>query len=222
MTAFAKHLIVNGSLNPSLTLEELLNHFIANDWVQAAWSIAVELNVYHGDKDKISYDDIKASPKAKLLELWTKRKTTLRAKSAAENEAYFKEGRQMHTFLSSIRTPEPHILSFHPHQALGYLEECTAWNKFSPRKLQRVIEEIEALDIRADFGENNPNTGRKIVSWSNRRDYWMLKFKLGGETKNKIVNRYDRILREIFRQAEPDSVRVEEDQFEMTYVLWWD
>lgn len=221
---FEKHLIVNGSINPSISDEELIEHFGQEEWLTVAHYTQVEMNVYHKVESKYKYEELKTDTRARMLEL---RKTlrNLEAEKRQElDDKDFKEGAAIYNFLGSTRCVGAHQLHFSPSQAKGYISQSSSWNNFNPDKMIDVINEIEGLNFRCDYGINNPNSGREVFSWRSYRDYWILVVKIGGETLNNLRQILPQI-EAIMMKANPSVVRLDtsnEKSGEVEVVMWWD
>lgn len=223
MSAFEKNLIVNGSLNPSLTLDELFEHFTDRDRAVAAWSIAVDLNVYHKHENIPTYNEVNDNPDYQLKALWKLRENTLAQNKMVLHDQHKEEGEATFAALSAIRTPHCHTLRFFPFQAVGYISCLSAWNSFNPNAVALAVIKIEELNIRQDCGINNPNTGKEVTSWEVEGDrYFTLRIKTGGSTKERVKREYDHLIKTIMEGAEPAYIDVTEGEYEMRYTMTFD
>ncbi|WP_415912473.1 hypothetical protein [Neptuniibacter sp. QD37_11] len=224
-TEFTKQLIVNASLNPSITLDEILAHFEDKEIAQAAWYIAVELS-HTFNLTTPTHEEILDNPKGQMRSLWVLWTGVKLARKQQEQGVQFSEGVKLAECLAGLQAPpQGHTLEFYPHQALGYLSKQDAWNNFDPKLLSRVIHKIEELGIRSDFGENNPNTGCEIITWANNRDYWYLRLEKCCDQTVESILALDTTIYTILREAKPEVIRLEgmqKDDRHVTYVLWWD
>lgn len=227
MGAFEKEMIVNGSLNPSLTLDEILEHFDEKGWVVATWSVIVNMNVYHNVDNLPEYSDVVKHPRKHLLDAWEARERLMETLNVNRKNKHIDEGRNLHEVASTIATPKNHVLRLFPYQAVGYIGCLTDWNTFETAKVKRVIKKIEALRIRSDFGINNTNTGREVLSWMIEGDsrITLCIDCMSKATKSRVLQEFDGHIRAIMALAKPDSIRLEgseEGSYEMHYVMWWD
>lgn len=221
MSKFEKELIVNGSLNPSLTLNEILENFSATDWMRAAWSIRVFLDVFEEIQDLPTYDQICEDPERSLKAMWDLRDDVLTEKKGEQIKRHQQEGKDLFAALSVIKTPRVHTLRLFPFQAIGYIGCLSAWNDFNPFTMADVVRRIEALNIRSDFGINNPNTGKEVVTWEIEGDRTMTMRidAMGTGTKLRVQEEYDPMIRAIMSRAEPNRVRMIEDNYEIFYAM---
>lgn len=226
MGTFEKELIVNGSLNPSLTLDEILENFDDQGLAFAAWSIIVKMNVHYKIDGLPEYSDVNKNPRQHLLDAWERHERLMEMLEFIRKEQHVQEGRDLHEVVSTIATPRNHALRLFPYQAIGYIGCLSDWENFESTRVQHVIEKIEALGIRADFGINNPNTGKEVLSWEIVGDsYVTLCIDCMGKTKSRVLNDFDAHIRAIMKSANPDMIRLEgseESSYELRYVMWWD
>lgn len=224
MSTFEKQLIVNGRLNPSLALSEILEHFDSADIARAAWSVAVDLKVHHKLEDVAEYAEVQEDPEGHLKALWERRAQKIFHYEKFEVYQHKQEGEDLYRALSAVRTPRSHVLCLYPYQAVGYIECLTGWNKFVPNAVSQAIVKIEDLNIRSDFGINNPNTGKKILSWEVQGDrYFTLRIDtMGTATKEMIKRDYDHIIKTIMGVTQAAYVDVTEGEYEMRYTMVFD
>lgn len=223
MSTYPKHLITNGSLNPSLTLVEILTHFTREDWVYAARAIAMDVAKLHGltpDSDTIVSD-----PENILTDLWRSRDELAMVEKGRQEARQVAEGKALYTHLQQLSFPGSPSLHLYPFQAIGYLERCDGVNNFVPKIMQEVIKQIERLNLRSDFGINNVNSQQPITSWQLCKfNTWALRFDISGtNTLPRIIERDDAI-RSILSKATPDTIDIEHDRrsFSFNYSMWWD
>lgn len=230
-----KSLIVNGSLNPSLSKEEILNNFSDEDVVKAANSISVKLNIYFNvSSDELpTYAEIKKTPIAKFGYLWDFLELKKEEKKIEVSKKEFKEGQDLQKAVFSIHTPEKMTVSLTSNQAKGYLSGISNWNDFDNKKVIKVVEEIEKLNIVSNYGNNNPNTGNEVLSYRMIGDeYFIMVVDLGGETLNDLKKIEPKIMT-ILNQMNADVVRYDDSEIindprignpygKALYVCWWD
>lgn len=224
MAEFEKQLIVNGSLNPSLTLDEILANFTGNDLVRAAWSMVAKLSVFHKVEGLPSHDDVEKDPAFYVRNIWEWRETVLAEEKRNRQAAQLAEGKAAFQALSAIRTPSVHTLRFYSYQAIGYIRCLSAWNDFNPTEAADVVERIENLGIRADFGINNPNTGKEVISWEIEGDSRIVLCIDGmGQTKEYVQKHFDGEIQAIMKvYGKPELIRKEVEEYQLRYVMWWD
>lgn len=223
MSTLEKQLIVNGRLNPSLALSEILENFESSDIARAAWSIVVDLKVHHKMEDVPTYDEVHDDPENHLKALWERRAEKLAKDDEDEKAQHKQEGEALYRALSAVRTPRSHVLCLYPYQAVSYIGCLSAWNNFLPYSVCKAVIQIEELNIRSDFGINNPNTGKKIVSWEVVGDcYFTLRLDtMGSDTKTMIKRDYDHLIKTIMAGTNA-YVEVTEGQYEMRYTMIFD
>lgn len=224
MANFEKNLIVNGSLNPSLTLEEILENFSGMDLVQAAWSIVVKLNVFHHIEGLPTHADLQEDPEGHLKAVWQRREDVLADEKAEREVRQLREGEALFSTLSAISTPKVHTLRLYSYQLIGYIRCLTAWNNFVPAAAADVVKRIEDLGICGDFGINNPNTGKDVISWEIEGDSRIVLCIDGmGRTKEHVAENFDAKIQAIMKvYGEPELIRKEEEEYQLRYVMWWD
>lgn len=218
-----KQLIVNGSVNPSLTLEEILENFTTSDFLRAAWNITCKITTYfsHAGKQP-THSEIRSDSQNMLIRQWTLLKSLEADKLKSNQAREFQEGVRFYEFVDSISSPKQHTIELTTHQALGFLDKQSAWNNYDPKKIAKAIENVGALGLYLDYGVNNPNTGRNIVSWAYHGDYWLLRIERSAANPSKVTEKAHEKILTILGHTDPSFVRVEEEEYERTYVMWWD
>ena len=188
-----KQLIVNGSLNPSMTSEELLQ-LEGEDLIQAAWYIQVsitrgyslfypEVMYLHAEiyakiceEVKIpcyTHADLHTNTKEKL-DVLLKAKEAIKIRYMVDLE--FKEahqGRELYRLQKELNFKGRFDLT--PFQLMGYISARGNWNCFETVPVKRAIRKLELSVPVRDFGINNPNTGMREHQWSIENDYIYLK-----------------------------------------------
>lgn len=228
-TQFEKNLIVNGSLNTTITLEEILEHYGDNNSLTiAAWNICVELNVYHKAGNLPSYEEICANPKDHLIAIWER---NTQAKELAKAEAHkeqFEEGKKIAEFIKSMpnrsttATFSNPSFPMSPSQALGYLSVDSGFNNYNPLEVTKAFRKIESLGIRQDYGLNNPNTGKENTTYTREGDYWFVSFEVSENKQEEFLQKWGAQIETALRGAGADSIRIERRQFDLFFVSWWD
>lgn len=226
-TTFEKKVIVNGSINPSITLDEILEHYTANEFKDAAWNIAVKLDVYFGQK-LATYDEVCAEPREMLIKLWGELEKATNAKAKEKASQEFQEGLELFAFLDKFKIKTDSVAFRHPefpmtpNQALGFLSTYEQWNNYDSQKIASAVRKIEDLNIREDFGVNNPNTGSEITTYLKKGDCFIVSFKVSERQHDEWVKKHEASVTTILTGAAPDSVRVIKGKFDITFVAYWD
>ncbi|WP_210499632.1 hypothetical protein [Vibrio crassostreae] len=227
---FEKKLIVNGSLNTTITLEEILTHYpTSKDLATAAWNIIVKLNVYHKIQDLPTYKEVEADARNVLQTVWKLNEKIMVEKKAESHLAEMEEGKQIFNFFKatpirskSFKFEKPEI-PMSPSQATGYLSMTGEdFNYYTAANMQKALEKIEALNIRQDYGVNNCNTGKEITTYVRNGDHWLVSFSVSERQQEVFLKTYESELICIGRQAKADVSRIETSKFDVTLVLWWD
>lgn len=218
-----KQLIVNGNINPSLTLEEILENFNADDFLNLAWRITCNINnCFSHAGDQPSRSEIGGDPRNMLIKQWSLLKSLEADKLKSDQAREFQEGVQFYEFVASISSPKQHTIELTTHQALGFLSKQSSWNEYDPKKIAKAIEKVAALGLYLDYGVNNPNTGRNIISWASNGEYWFLRVERSAASPSKVTEDAHQTVLTILGHAGSEVVRFEDDEYERTYVMWWD
>ena len=226
MSTFEKNLIVNGSLNPSLSLQEIESHFSEQDWCRVASTIAAYLNFLDKSVDIPKHSEILEKPGFYLNMLWHLRELFHNDQRVALSKEHTLEGQDLYTAISKISSPRSHTLQLFPYQAYGYVGCLSDLNNFKVPSVQRVILEVERLGILSDFGINNTNTGKEVVSWEIQGDYVVLCINcMSLKTKVNVLKDHDSMIKTLMTSANPDVIRVEgseDGSRQLRYVMRWD
>lgn len=223
---FEKKLIVNGSVNPSITLDEILEHFGTKDYIDAAWNIAVHLNVYYG-QDLVSHDSVCEAPKESLVQQWENFEVAKRVKQQELADKEFKEGKELFNFIKNFNNQSKSFefcdpsIPMSPNQALGYFSNTEQWNHYSSSLVSRAVNKIESFSIRADYGVNNPNTGNLITTYVKSGDHLLVSFKVTEEKQDAWLEKHKIHITLALESASTCSVRVVRKKFEVTFVAYW-
>ncbi|MDK9789768.1 hypothetical protein [Vibrio sp. D431a] len=225
---FLKKPIVNGSVNPSITLEEILANFDDKVFVDCAWTLAVKLDVRHNVKT-ISYDEVKASPRDSLLKIWdeheqviSKQMQDLKATEMAEGKGYFEFVKSFTNRSRGSGRMAP-VIPMSPNQILGYLAASEErWNYFEPSKIASSIRDIEKMKIRADYGTNNINTGEEITTYILSGGHLNVQFNVSENKQDEWLRKHEAAITVRLKSSNPYSVKVEKSKFEITFKAYWD
>ena len=223
MTTFEKQLFVNGSLNPSLSLQEIIDNFSLKDYVQAAWNVVVHSRM---DSDsEFSHKMIEADPEGMLKTVWDRAAQLKAEKKLAEDVRLYDEGEKLGKMITSGMLPKTPFIPMYPAQAKGFCKALSSFNRFNKANLVSIIDLIEELGIKQDCGINNPNTGEDITYWCFNGDAWVLRFDGVGKNKHEewLANHESSIMTILKNKSFwADSVRIEKEDFHIDFVIWWD
>jgi len=241
-----KQPIVNGSINPTLSLAEM-QAFDAETKVRLLWNMQVEMEsgyshsskidhrVYIGIPKRYEYQELKEMDEAQLntaLEvsqnILAKHRSNLIAKTVQlhrEMGAQIYEAQKRLGFKAEIEMSLAKLE--------GYLGAIGHWNDCNPNNICPVLCEIDANCPRVDYGVNNPNTGSEKHTWSTTGEYVFLTVDYISETEKEkwiaffnsfVLPKQDRMkadsLRYICEQYEAGYIT--EPRYEFKIVIWWD
>lgn len=234
---FEKELMVNCSLNPSLTLKEIQEHHHNHpDLSRVVWQIARQLDGFGVEGMNLTIQEIKQDTRGYLRRLWPllEQEKEKAAKEEAKKEIF--QGEDMYEAVSRFNIVsfshefQAPAIPMSPYQAIGYLraesEAGGHWNDYNPLKLAEAIEKIEELKIRSDFGINNPNTGRKITTYIRQNNFWVISFDVARshdpEAQERFYEKFGNDIIKIISKCETDDRVWNSERFEVQLKLTWD
>lgn len=234
-----KDLICNGSINKTLTLEELLQFDIEHKhtairYLGTAGEYAhsfeeIDGNVFTALPPLYEYQQIQEFNNEQANEALTivynrlnEHHELMKQKSHA---LHIELGKKIHGAQSELKFTGEFNLTF--GQALGFVSAAGNWNDFKVSKVHHLLKKLHDRAPRVNFGVNNPNTGRIWHTWSIKSDYILMNFGYTDERGVKILEEWFKTVKYLQNLANVDSFKLniesyENDGFEVSLVMWWD
>jgi len=236
-----KYRVVNGSINPSLTLEELLQ-FSTDEKRDTIHSLQVHGHYFHHFQDidhdvfeplpdlytyqqiKNEFNEIQVDEALKdVFNRLRKHEQTLRIKT---EELHFQLGKEIFEARRKLKFNGEFVLS--KGQLLGFVLCIGNWNDFNVLNVHRTINFLHNDAPRKNFGDNNPNTGQLNHKWSIQDDFIFMDFGYNFEKEAKDIEAWFKTIKYRVEQlSKADSVRLAVEDaghggFMVRLVLWWD
>jgi hypothetical protein len=239
-----KQPIVNGSINPTLTADEL-TQFDTDTKRTALWSLKVGTEFAHHYEDvepsiftplryELSYDELKEADDALLdwhiRELTRQSDDHRREMEAQTGRFFYQLGREFHEAQKKFRIAGEFRMTL--SQLCGYITAEGAGNSFDPVKVKPVLRCVDRTFPRLDYGLNNPNTGRRQHFWTIENATIRLKVDyLKGEAMETVrawfkvsepVIRTHAVADEVSLIVNDFSISETDIAYDATVRLWWD
>jgi hypothetical protein len=242
MDTTTKHVIVNGSYNKNITLEEILT-YPHEDKIRFFRSLI--FTIEYGSH----IPDINHSLFVKTTLPYSNETITLENIDELLNRAF--DDYSKAKYLYQYRTYQLNVgkgqsiykaqnelgfsgfIRMDYSRLIGYVKEQGQWNGFNPRLIIPVIENLEQLCPRIDYGFNNPNTGAKKHIWTTSGEYITLYYDF---VDQKMLDRINQFYKNVFeikaKSAKADSARIEitdlsqnevcKGYYNAELIMWWD
>lgn len=239
-----KEPICNGSINNSLTLEELLQF----DLGRKAGFIH-NLNV--SGEFAHSFKDIESSIFEKLEPVCTWQKANellqqLDERSIDEALKLTFNNYQKHAQMLLAKTSDylynlgyemPDVckkfkirgeLQMALPQLLGYIAKGGSWNDFNVANVSKALQHIENTFPRKNYGQNNCNSGSKQHEFSIMSDYIFCAVQYVNGNELEVIKKwFEENKNQLQRVSKCDSIRFESNDYEhdghdFKLVMWWD
>ncbi len=233
--------VVNGGINTSLTVDELICFDVATK-IRLIHSLQVSgefLHSYQGVKgeaftklEKIyEIDDLieKATEQEinfaiyKLVSRFKAHEAEMQKLTAKID---FKRGEMICDFFKTNHIKaETH---FNVNELCGYIQGIGQWNEFEPAKIIPILQLFDKTFPRKDYGINNPNTGALCHSFSIKNDYIFLNVDYCNSNQLEAFKTwYNDVATRNQKKLQADSMRIEIGEFgnnahSFTLVMWWD
>lgn len=247
-----KKLIVNGSVNSQLTREEfLMFHTEKELFISGCWNLIVEMDLRSPEKIEglPKHNEIQDAVNAgadsaldiggHIFDMHFNYK--FKVKETRHKEE-LEQGRVLAQAFKTVR-PEFGEISLTTSQLIGFIEAegLRSFNGFSVEKLKEAALNIENLEIKLDYGLNNPNTGRNCLYWNiclsnlDAIECWFTSRTGITEATFKTIKNSKVTIETILKSTNPDSLREyvnywpedtpqgkEKRIYSTKFTLWWD
>jgi len=237
-----KEPICNGSINDSLSLDELLQFdagrktsFIHSMQVSGQYnnSFSVLPEVFFKMDPIYTWPEIQELLKGSeselneaLTKVYNKRSNHRAALLSAENDYYYKLGLMTREKLKEVKINGEFEMPL--HQLIGYIESGGNWNDFNTARVNQSLKLIDKTFPRRNYGANNCNTGTRQHVFTTMNDYIFLKVSYCNSSElARFIEWFEQYKNEIAKINKCDSIRYESNEFEhdgrdFTLVMWWD
>lgn len=212
-TVIPTNLFNGNTINDRATFQDLLGHE-PSEQIRLLWSMCVSLSVRKADgigfvipPYQAICDDLEQF-RGRIFEAyhaWRKR-TEL-----AADQADFQAGEVLYSSVKAAHLSAL-CLIMKPATAKGFISAMSAFNYFEPRLMLKAIDEIEALGIVTEMGNDNPNTGKACTAWQIEGcncDYLSLRFDVSAKDTLAAVEAKRASIESILKKTNPDYVRYE-------------
>ncbi len=220
-----KALIVNGSLNPSLDLCEILEHYGEQKQLfRAAWSLIVNMGVCWKVEGLMDSQQLtaclEAAPEQTMRRIWEQHERERARHTGTIEQLERDEGAALARIIGAVKRQNELRLPLTHAQARGFVSVQEGFNRYCPKAMARVIEAVAARRISLDYGPNNPNTAAPTGHWVFCGDAWEFIAEL--KAAQLEANHLEAII-ELLQSAGADSVS-REALGRDTYCVraWWD
>ena len=245
-TLIKKEPFTNGSINPSLTISEMVEF---DDETKRKFLYQMILNV--GKNSAFNRQDIDPDIYQPLFFDEQKYRNGIKEIPASElNEELCRFDLDVYVHLQKLRaqTYEKHFeqgkeinrvqkelgfageLKMSLGKLCGYITAVGKWNDFDPEYIIPILHEMDADCPRQDYGVNNINSGRKHHTWSIKNDYIFLNTEyIGGKQRiDTWVNWMNKAIHKYRHGLHVDSMRIDGEEYNdpiaayKHLVMWWD
>lgn len=235
-----KGLITNGNINPSLSLDELLQ-FDLPEKRTAIHYLQVNAQYQHNyneiDKDVFeslpymyTYEQITktfSEPEVDeaLKAAYTRLSAHIQLLKTKTEEYHYKLGKEIYEATEKLKFNGELELS--KGQLLGFITGIGNWNDFNVGKVSEAIEYLHENAPRMNCGVNNCNTGLLNHKWSIQSDYIFMNFGFNYEPAVKEIEQWFKSVSHVRTMSNADSFHLQVDDvagggFYVRVVLWWD
>jgi hypothetical protein len=246
-----KRIIVNGSVNKLLTIDEMIQ-FNNGQKIRATWNISVDMEYAHNYRDvdpivfekpmpRYQYEHIRNllnrvedtdHINAVLTDIMKARNDHHARMVTATNNRLYALGKEMPEVLKKYGIKGE--LEMPLAQLEGYLSATGKWNDFDPVKVSYALHIIDQSIPQVNYGLNNPNTGNKCHTFSIQSDYIFVKVGYcTPEHLERLKEWFEKKKHTIQSESKADSVRYEQNDYrvdengpitghDFTFVMWWD
>lgn len=235
-----KELIVNGCLNKTLTLTELLGFdFEAKRTAVHYLQVGGEYRHHHPEIDADIFEPLKPLYDYKQLHAFTEVELNLALKDVydrvqlhlkkmlALSEVYhYRLGRDIHEAAKKLKFRGEFELT--KAQLKGFVSAIGNWNDFHTERVKQVIDKLHETAPRMNYGVNNPNTGYIKHKWSIQNgEYICLYYEYCYEAEIMEINKWFKSVQGLKETCKADSFRLQVDEidkngFSARLVMWWD
>lgn len=233
--------IINGSANPRLT-PELFAELDFDTKRSVVWSIIVSMGfahcypevdnrVFEPHPDKDRWDITSITPE-NADSLFVEVKEAYRAHHARlinkTSELHYGLGQKIYEAQKELGFGGWVELS--KHRLKGYIGACGSWNDFKAANVSAAIGRMHELAPRADYGNNNPNTGGILhkLKTVHGCEYIVMEFDfINRPTLERVKEFFKTHWEPKGRSIQADSIRFEETDhghgyFGIELIWWWD
>ncbi len=239
-----KFLICNGSINATLTIDELLQFNEDNKRTALRYfqiegqyrqiNSEIDSSVFKPMQELYTYETLMQLSGSELDLALTKVYNNLQQHEAqlqvATNRLHYDLGKKIHAATIDLKFSGE--LKLTKGQLLGFIDAIGNWNDFRANKVAKAINYLHASAPRVNYGNNNPNTGRLWHEWCIAGDSIYMKFGLCNSEALATIKNWFNTITNVKSMAGADSfeLHVQEIQNEyskdqcyiVTVELWWD
>ena len=215
-----KKMIVNGSLNKTITEYEFLNNFSLEEQKQGLWYKSVGVGCF------IPYVKIQEiNTKEGIMNAFDKLEYQEEIRKREESQKEYFQGQKIRQAQKELSFGGSLRLSY--YQILGYVSQIGNWNDFDIYKVIPLIDRIQKEVPKMDYGVNNPNTGNDLHQWETVGGaYINVCFDSINEKDKERVVRYFND-HDFKFSSRASSARIEvnnlpNNRYEVKYIFWWD
>lgn len=234
--------ICNGSVNDSLTLDELLQFdagrkasFIHNLQVSGQYNTSFSVlpevfvpmdSVYQWSEIKELLNGSEEELNLALTTVYNKLSNHRSSLLRAEQDYYYKLGLITRERLKEVKIRGEFEMPL--YQLIGYIKSGGNWNDFNTERVNQSLKLIDKTFPRRNYGVNNCNTGQKQHVFTTMNDYIFLKVSYCNSSElARFIEWFEQYKNEIAQINKCDSIRYEANEFEhdgrdFTLVMWWD
>jgi hypothetical protein len=236
-----KDLICNGSINPSLTIDELLQfdidqkrtalHYLQVEGGYPPKFEEIETSVFEKLPELYSYKQWQEFDENQINEALTIVYNRLQQHTqyliTKTGSVHYELGKSIHSAQQELRFGGE--LEMTIDKLRGYISCVGNWNGFKAGEVCRGLNRLHKIAPRRDCGINNCNTGSIRHKWSIESAFIFLKFGLCYEQEVNDIQTWFKTLSGIKEILKADSFRLQIDPVEksdnqayITLVMWWD
>lgn len=214
---------INGELNPSTTIALILEKNDKREMILVANALTQQILVLTVDEKLPRSAAIKNRTSTSLTTIW---EIWERVKREEEKDNLFlqmQQGADFYYAEKKAKLPYPAAIPLWSNQALGFAKGFLKGGIIDGKLIQKVIEDIKHLNIRADFGVNDLRTGKDILTWIFRGKALALSFKGSEKSSAELIKKYGDKIKKILISAAPNSIEIEENKEEdsVYFILQW-